>query len=209
MGHGFVEEVLRQADDVEKRLKIKLGKTYVGGHSQGAFLSHAVAAHIPSRIDGVLALSGGSWASARKLSRKRKGKKLPIPVAIVHAQNDPVVGLGASIYVYDAYIKAGHEDTRLFAPKDGAHMFMRLPVLPALKWLDLMNATRLSQVETEWREAERRHLQTEIDELRQVFQKAELVCESPQMKKLMATARRVAETAVTVLICSESVAARA
>ena len=67
-----------------------------------------------------------------------------------------------------------------------------------------LDRARLSQVEIEWREAERRHLQAEIDELRQVFQKAELVCESRQMKELMATARRVAQTDATVLICGES-----
>jgi diguanylate cyclase (GGDEF)-like protein len=67
-----------------------------------------------------------------------------------------------------------------------------------------LDRARLSQVEMEWREAERQHLRAEIDELRQVFQKAELVCESPQMTALMATARRVAQTDATVLICGES-----
>jgi diguanylate cyclase (GGDEF)-like protein len=67
-----------------------------------------------------------------------------------------------------------------------------------------LDRARLSQVESEWREAERRHLQAELDELRQVLQKAELVCESPQMKELMATVRRVAQTDATVLICGES-----
>jgi hydrogenase-4 transcriptional activator len=67
-----------------------------------------------------------------------------------------------------------------------------------------LDRARLSQVEMEWREAERQHLQAEIDELRQVFQKAELVCESSQMTALMATARRVAQTDATVLICGES-----
>jgi diguanylate cyclase (GGDEF)-like protein len=67
-----------------------------------------------------------------------------------------------------------------------------------------LDRARLSQVETEWREAERKHLQAEIDELRQVVQKAELVYESPQMQELMATARRVAQTDATVLICGES-----
>jgi len=67
-----------------------------------------------------------------------------------------------------------------------------------------LDRARLSQVEAEWREAERQHLRAEIDELRQVFHKAELVCESPQMTGLMATARRVAQTDATVLICGES-----
>jgi hypothetical protein len=87
----------------------------------------------------VIAVSGGSWVSPRRLERKG-GKKGEIPIAVVHAQDDPVVGFtGTSVPVYDAYLKAGHGDVRLFAPEEGAHMFMRLPILEALQWLDLMN----------------------------------------------------------------------
>src|SRR5262245_18948606 len=121
----YVEKVI---DDVEKRLKIPLTRIYVGGHSQGAFLSHAVAAAMPDRVDGVLAVSGGSWASPRRLLRKGKNGG-EIPIAIVHAQNDPVVPVAVSIEVYDAYRKAKQEDVRLFCPTDGEHMFLRLPIV--------------------------------------------------------------------------------
>jgi diguanylate cyclase (GGDEF)-like protein len=67
-----------------------------------------------------------------------------------------------------------------------------------------LDRARLSQVETAWREAERQTLQAEIDELRQEAHKAELVCESPAMQKLMATTRQVARTDVTILVCGES-----
>jgi diguanylate cyclase (GGDEF)-like protein len=67
-----------------------------------------------------------------------------------------------------------------------------------------LDRARLSQVEAEWRETERLQLQAEVDELRQVFEKVELVCESPQMKELVSTARRVAQTDATVLVCGES-----
>ncbi|MFQ5506773.1 MAG: alpha/beta fold hydrolase [Planctomycetota bacterium] len=140
---GDERYVAKVIEDVEERLGIKLSRVYVGGHSQGGFLSHAVAAHLPRKIDGVIACSSGSWVSPRKLVKKGKGRgKLPIPVALVHAQDDPVVDVRASIGVYDAYLKAGHEDVRLFIPAQGAHMFMRLPILDAVAWLDLMNETK-------------------------------------------------------------------
>jgi predicted esterase len=139
---GDEKYVASVISDVEQRLKIKLTRIYVGGHSQGAFLSHAVAAHIPETIDGVLAVSGGAWVSPRKLERKG-GKKGEIPIAIVHGQDDPVVAMAfSSIPVYDAYVKAGHGDVRLFAPAEGAHMFMRLPILQAWGWLELLNEKR-------------------------------------------------------------------
>ena len=134
-------------EDVEERLKVKIGRLYVGGHSQGGFLSHAVAAHLPERVDGVLAVSSGSWATPKKLMKKGKGRtKSPIPVAIVHAQNDPIVGFGASVAVYDGYVKAKHPAARLFGPADGLHMFMRLPILEAIAWLDLMNSDDKGEV---------------------------------------------------------------
>ncbi len=139
----YIEKII---DDVEKRLALKIGRLYVGGHSQGAFLSHAVAAHLPDRVDGVLAVSGGSWTTPKELVRKGKGRKGLIPIALVHAQDDPVVDFLASVEVYDAYVKAKHADARLFAPAEGAHMFMRLPILDALRWLDLMNEDRPSEV---------------------------------------------------------------
>jgi len=150
---GDERYVLAILDDVEKRLKVRLGRVYVGGHSQGGFLSHAVAAHAPDRIDGVLAVSSGSWASPRKLHKKRRGRRVPVPVAIVHAQNDPVVSFRASVGVYDAYVKAGHEHVRLFAPTKGAHMFMRLPILDAVSWLDLVNARSPAEVPDSARKA--------------------------------------------------------
>jgi len=133
----YVGEII---EDVEERLKVKIGRLYVGGHSQGGFLSHAVAAHLPERVDGVLAVSSGSWATARKLMKKGKGRsQQQLPIAIVHAQNDPVVGFRASVAVYDGYVKAKHEAVRLFIPAEGQHMFMRLPIMDAIHWLELMN----------------------------------------------------------------------
>jgi predicted esterase len=138
----YVEKVI---DDVEKRLKIPITRLYVGGHSQGAFLSHAVAAAMPDRVDGVLAVSGGSWAAPRRLMRKGKNAG-EIPIALVHAQNDPVVPIAVSVEVYDAYRKAKHEDVRLFAPTDGEHMFLRLPIVAAFQWLELMNQESTARV---------------------------------------------------------------
>ncbi|MFO0983435.1 MAG: alpha/beta fold hydrolase [Planctomycetota bacterium] len=134
----YVASVL---NDVEKRLKIKTTRLYVGGHSQGAFLSHAVAAHLADRIDGVIAVSGGSWINPFHLLRKG-GKSGEIPVALVHGQDDPVVPFAVSVSIYDAYRKVKHEDVRLFAPTEGAHMFLRLPIIAAWQWLELMNETR-------------------------------------------------------------------
>ena len=143
---GDERYVAKVIEDVVDRLGIELSRIYVGGHSQGGFLSHAVAAHLPKKIDGVLACSSGSWAGTRKLQRKGKGRaRQLIPIALVHAQDDPVVSVRASVAVYDGYLKSKHTDVRLFIPRQGAHMFMRLPILDAIKWLDLMNETKRSK----------------------------------------------------------------
>lgn len=144
---GDEKYIAKIIEDVEERLEVKIGRLYVGGHSQGGFLSHAVAAHLPDRVDGVLAVSSGTWATPKKLMKKGKGRsKAPIPVALVHAQNDPVVDVRASVAVYDAYLKAKHEATRLFIPAEGQHMFMRLPILEAIAWLELMNEEESREV---------------------------------------------------------------
>ncbi len=67
-----------------------------------------------------------------------------------------------------------------------------------------LDRARLSRIEKEWQERERERLRLEIDDLRGSLPPGELVCESTAMKELMGTARRVAFTDATVLVCGES-----
>ena len=67
-----------------------------------------------------------------------------------------------------------------------------------------LDRARLADLEQRWQQRERERLQTEVDELRQVLQQAELVGRSRPMRTLLSTARRVAKTDATVLVCGES-----
>ena len=87
--------------ELSKELPIE--RWYVGGHSQGAFLTFAVAMFYPELVAGAFPVAGNllvqcepsyfaddEWAKLREAQRR-------IPIAIVHGQKDDVVEFSSEI----------------------------------------------------------------------------------------------------------------
>ncbi len=67
-----------------------------------------------------------------------------------------------------------------------------------------LDRARLTGLERDRQEQERRRLRAELSELRQALQHVKMVYRSPEMEELVATVNRVAPTDATVLIIGES-----
>lgn len=67
-----------------------------------------------------------------------------------------------------------------------------------------LDRARLTGLEQERQEQERRRLRAELSELRQALQHVKMVYRSPEMEELVGTVKRVAPTDATVLITGES-----
>ena len=65
----------------------------------------------------------------RKAQRK-------VPLAIVHGKTDPMVGFASGEYSATVFGEADWPAFRFFADENGAHMFARLPVGQAIRWLE-------------------------------------------------------------------------
>ena len=65
-------------------------------------------------------------------------KQRDVPLAIVHGENDGIVGFGMGEYAYNAFVDDSFSAIRLFKHKTAAHMFAVLPVDEAIAWLDGM-----------------------------------------------------------------------
>ncbi len=111
----------------------------VGGHSQGGFLTYSLLMNYPDLIAGAFPVSAGlifqcepgAYADETVKAAQRK-----VPLIIVHGKTDPVVDPGQGRYAAEAFREAGWPAFRSLEPEAGGHMFARLPVNEAIRWLD-------------------------------------------------------------------------
>lgn len=144
--------------EVQKALKPQI--TYVGGHSQGGFLTYSVILLHPDQYQGAMPMAGDCWsqnepnlwADKEDIAKDQHA----IAIAVVHAKNDPVVDFAQGEHAYDCFRAEGWQKVRLFAPEHAAHMFMMYPVDEVLDWLDAMNgrnAKKTLSLIDEWAKA--------------------------------------------------------
>ena len=128
-------------EEVQKALKTTI--TYVGGHSQGGFLTYSVITNFPDLYQGAVPFAGDCWIqnepclweSKPEVSKRQKD----IAIAVIHGKADPVVQFAQGQHAYDCFRAMGWSKVRLFAPDRLNHMFMLGPVDEAFEWLDAMN----------------------------------------------------------------------
>jgi poly(3-hydroxybutyrate) depolymerase len=127
--------------EVQKTFKTTI--TYVGGHSQGAFLSYNVILNFPDLYRGAFPMAGDCWMQNEPNLWEDKPevlkKQKEIPIAVIHGKADPVVPFSQGEHAYDCFRAMGWTKLRLFAPPNLNHMFMLAPVNEAIEWLDAMN----------------------------------------------------------------------
>ncbi len=127
----------------ELKTKLAISKVLVGGHSQGGFLSYNLYMNYPDLFAGAFPVSCGllmqcepaAFDKPELRAQQRKGA-----IAIVHAENDPVVEFSMGKSAHESFEDDAFPAVRLFADKEAAHMFALLPVEPAVRWLEAMTA---------------------------------------------------------------------
>lgn len=136
----------------------------VGGHSQGGYLTYAIAQFYPELVSGAFPISAGFLVQCEPdyaYFRERPEHVLQqhqVPFAIVHGSNDPLVDFSNATYAHERLVDGGYPAVRLFEHERAAHMFGLLPVGEAVRWLIDMSSSdgeRLGQLADAELEAER------------------------------------------------------
>jgi predicted esterase len=133
---ALVREAL---DELKKVYPIR--HYFVGGHSQGGFLTYSILMNSPESIAGAFPISAGvifQCEPSAYADAKLKEAQRAVPLAIVHGKNDPVVGFAMGSYAAEVFGDAGWPAFRFCTDPTAAHMFGRLPVGPAIRWLEVM-----------------------------------------------------------------------
>jgi predicted esterase len=141
--------------EVQKAFKTTI--TYVGGHSQGAFLTYSVILNYPDLYRGAFPMAGDCWMQNEPNLWEDKPdvlkKHKDIAIAVIHGKADPVVAFSQGEHAYDCFRAMGWTKLRLMAPPKLNHMFMLAPIDEAIDWLDAMNGrneTRTFALATKW-----------------------------------------------------------
>ena len=136
---------------------------FVGGHSQGGFLAYSLLMNSPELIRGAFPISAGvifQCEPSAYADAKLKAAQRGVPLAIVHGKTDPMVPFSMGEYAHGLFLDAGWPALRLFSDPTAAHMFARLPVGPAIRWLEVMASddpkALLDFAEKRWKESGRR-----------------------------------------------------
>lgn len=138
---GSAPLVADVTQEVQKAFKTTI--TYVGGHSQGGFLTYSVITNFPELYRGAIPIAGDCWMQNEPNLWEDKAdvlaKQREIAIAVIHGRADSVVKFSQGEHAYDVFRAMGWSKVRLFAPKDLEHNFMASPVDEAIEWLDAMN----------------------------------------------------------------------
>lgn len=116
---------------------------FVGGHSQGGFLTYSLLMNYPESMAGAFPISCGiimQCEPSAYADEALKKAQRAVPLAIVHGKNDPIVNFGMGDYAAQLFKAESWPMVRLFSDDDAAHMFARLPVGHAIRWLEIMNS---------------------------------------------------------------------
>ena len=82
---------------------------FVGGHSQGGFLTYSLLMNSPEAIAGAFPISAGvifQCEPSAYADAKLKAAQRSVPLAIVHGKNDPMVSFDGGSYAYGLFLDA-------------------------------------------------------------------------------------------------------
>lgn len=130
--------VVETVRDLRKQLKLK--RIFVGGHSQGGFLSFILHQHHPEDFEGVFPMAGGLVIQAEPDVFKDAdlmAAQRATPLAILHGENDGVVPFSTGAYIHTRFTSYDFPMLGFFTNK-GGHPMEALPVREALNWLDAL-----------------------------------------------------------------------
>lgn len=126
----------------ELRERWKLTKVFVGGHSQGGYLSYFFLMHSPELVDGVFPISCGLVMQCEPdvfESEELKAAQRATPLAAVHGEADSAVGFSFGKSSYARFEEFGFPAARFFDNSAG-HAFIALRFDDAIEWLEQMSS---------------------------------------------------------------------
>ena len=136
---------------------------FVGGHSQGGYLTYSLLMNSPESLAGAFPVSAEvifQCEPSAYADEALKAAQRAVPLAIVHGKTDPLVSFDSGTYAAGLFLDAGWPALRLFADDNAGHMFGRLPVGPAIRWLEAMASddprVLLDFADRRWKESGRR-----------------------------------------------------
>jgi predicted esterase len=135
---ALVSEALKEIQQ-----RVAISKVFVGGHSQGAFLTYSLIMNYPETFAGAFPVSGGVIIQAEPTAYDKeeiRAAQRKLAIAIVHGENDEIVGFSQGKSTYESFLGDGFPMLRFFTHPTAAHMFAVLPVDDALQWLESMTS---------------------------------------------------------------------
>jgi predicted esterase len=136
----YVADVVR-----ELTAAFKVKRTYLGGHSQGGFVTYSTIMHFPELFQGAFPMAGDCWMQNEpnlwQDEPKKMAQQMKIAIAVIHGKADPVVDFSQGEHAYNIFDVMGYPMLRLFAPEKLGHQFALSPVPEALSWLDAMTGS--------------------------------------------------------------------
>jgi predicted esterase len=136
---GLVSEALTELREI-----YPVKHYFVGGHSQGGFLTYSLLMNFPEMIAGAFPISAGVIFQCEPTAyadEKVRAAQRAVPLAIIHSRQDPIVAFNMGEYAATIFGEANWPALRFFADNSGAaHMFGRLPVRDAIRWLEAQSS---------------------------------------------------------------------
>jgi predicted esterase len=126
--------------ELTKRLPVD--RVFLGGHSQGGFLTYATFLYYPELFAGAFPMSCGLLVQCEPDCFKPDAveKQHKVAVAPIHGQGDDVVEFTSGDYCFKRMQESGFPRLHFFAPERQGHAFMYLPVEEAIRWLEAMSS---------------------------------------------------------------------
>ncbi len=121
----------------------------LGGHSQGGFLTYAVAMFYPKLIAGAFPMSCNLLVQCEPdnfTDEALRADQRSIVFALIHGSNDPVVEFSGGEYCFRALQDGGFPAIQFFTDEEAGHMFARLPVRHAVRWLETMTSNDVERL---------------------------------------------------------------
>ncbi|MCA8964412.1 MAG: hypothetical protein H6838_07145 [Planctomycetes bacterium] len=127
------------ADSLQQLGKdLSITRWFLGGHSQGGFLSYAMLMFYPELLAGAFPMSCNLLVQCEpgNFDAAAQAKQHRVPVAVMHGERDQVVDYESGVYCNLRMIDGDFPFVRFFHPDKIGHQFGLMPVDEAIAWLD-------------------------------------------------------------------------
>jgi predicted esterase len=128
----------------ELRKVYPIDRYFVGGHSQGGFLTYSLLMNFPEQFAGAFPISAGvifQCEPSAFTDEKVKAAQRSVPLVIVHGKQDLNVNFSAGQYAAGLFGESNWPAFRVIADDSGAgHRFGLLPIDKAIRWLEALSS---------------------------------------------------------------------